>query len=220
MFTAEQWEHDPNLRRWIIERAYGLWRKDGCPEGLADEHSEAARDLVLAEDHKSTRRTDPMNELIRWRLLVRGASRRAMRHGEPGCGVRADRDAAKPEQQGEKGETMVLPTPIAAGSLCHAAAVRPLKSGLPRLLTLVLVSVLFYHVGADAAQSPQTGIPNALPPGTNLDTPGGSSRHGVIPPPMTGDTGINKGPPAVSEYSTPVIPPPGSPGGSQHVQPK
>jgi hypothetical protein len=50
MFSTEQHAHDPGLRQRIIERAYKLWVKDGCPEGLADEYAEAARDLVVEED--------------------------------------------------------------------------------------------------------------------------------------------------------------------------
>jgi hypothetical protein len=44
--------------------------------------------------------------------------------------------------------------------------------------------------------------------------------HGVIRPPVTGDRGVVKPPDATQSMPMPVIPPPGSPGGSQSVRPK
>jgi hypothetical protein len=60
----------------------------------------------------------------------------------------------------------------------------------------------------------------SLPPRSNPDIPGNSAPQGVIPPPVTGDAGINKRAPPPNEYPTPVIPPPGSPHGDQRVIPK
>lgn len=37
------------------------------------------------------------------------------------------------------------------------------------------------------------------------------AHSGVIPPPATGDTGINKGAPPVKDFPTPVIHPPANP---------
>lgn len=71
------------------------------------------------------------------------------------------------------------------------------------------------------ASGPQTAVPTPLPPGAKPDTPGGSARGGVIAPPATtGDPAINKGAPGAAAGGTPVIPPPGSPGGNPSVVPK
>lgn len=43
---------------------------------------------------------------------------------------------------------------------------------------------------------------------------------GVIIPPADVDTGLSKLPPEVSGQSTPVIPPPGTPGGRSRTNPK
>jgi hypothetical protein len=43
---------------------------------------------------------------------------------------------------------------------------------------------------------------------------------GVITPPATGDTDIYTEPPNPNPGTTPVIPPPGTPGGDQSVEPK
>ena len=46
-----------------------------------------------------------------------------------------------------------------------------------------------------------------------------SRTGGVMQPPTTGDQGV-VAPPKAGPQSTPVIPPPGTPGGNQEVQPK
>ncbi|HJT09065.1 MAG TPA: hypothetical protein VJ747_19185 [Stellaceae bacterium] len=46
-----------------------------------------------------------------------------------------------------------------------------------------------------------------------------SRSGGVVRPPSTGDQGV-VAPPKAGPQSTPVIPPPGTPGGNQEVQPK
>ena len=43
---------------------------------------------------------------------------------------------------------------------------------------------------------------------------------GIIRPPSGVDPGITQAPPAVSSKSTPVIPPPGAPGGKRGINPK
>jgi hypothetical protein len=71
------------------------------------------------------------------------------------------------------------------------------------------------------ASGPQSAVPAPLPPGARADTPGGSARNGVIaPPPAAGDHDINKGAPGAAALGTPVIRPPGSPGGDTRVIPK
>jgi hypothetical protein len=59
----------------------------------------------------------------------------------------------------------------------------------------------------EPAPSPQTAFPSSQPEGRE---------KGVIRPPVVGDTGV-KTPPKSSVPATPVIPPPGSPGGNQNV---
>ena len=84
--------------------------------------------------------------------------------------------------------------------------------------------LFFASAGATPNRSEDEGpgieAPSPVPPGTNPDAPGNSARQGVIPPPMTGDTGIKKGAPPLNEYPTPVIPPPGIPYGNQRATPK
>ena len=46
-----------------------------------------------------------------------------------------------------------------------------------------------------------------------------SRSQGVVRPPETGDE-VVRAPPRASTQTTPVIPPPGSPGGNQDIQPK
>ena len=69
---------------------------------------------------------------------------------------------------------------------------------------------------------PQTG-PQAQP---DQDTTGGSlsgqlgQTNGVVRPPSGVDPGAVQPTPKVGPQSTPVIPPPGTPGGDQEVKPK
>ena len=76
-----------------------------------------------------------------------------------------------------------------------------------------------------AADQPPQKVPEA-------DTPArsGSSTEplsdkldrsgGVIRPPVAVDPGMTQAPPAAGPHSTPVIPPPGTPGGKPGVEPK
>ncbi len=67
--------------------------------------------------------------------------------------------------------------------------------------------------------APQQVTPPPLP-GGSADTPGGAARNGVIAPPApAADAAINRGAPATT-LGTPIIPPPGSPGGNPAVVPK
>jgi hypothetical protein len=63
---------------------------------------------------------------------------------------------------------------------------------------------------------PQQGT-SAAPSGSLSDEL--SRSGGVMQPPSTGDQGV-VAPPKAGPQSTPVIPPPGTPGGNQEVQPK
>lgn len=62
-----------------------------------------------------------------------------------------------------------------------------------------------------------SSAPGAGPPGSLSNEL--SRSQGVVRPPATGDQGVVS-PPSAGSQSTPVIPPPGTPGGNQGVQPK
>lgn len=64
---------------------------------------------------------------------------------------------------------------------------------------------------------PQQGTSAAPPAGSLSDELARSG--GVVRPPATGDQGVVQ-PPKAGSQSTPVIPPPGTPGGNQEIQPK
>ena len=64
-------------------------------------------------------------------------------------------------------------------------------------------------------EDPATSGSSAEPLSDKLDRSGG-----IIHPPGDVDPGMTQAPPAVSSQSTPVIPPPGSPGGKPGINPK
>ena len=64
-------------------------------------------------------------------------------------------------------------------------------------------------------EDPATSGSSTEPLSEKLDRSGG-----VIHPPSGVDPGIRQTPPAIGSQSTPVIPPPGSPGGRGGVNPK
>jgi len=64
-------------------------------------------------------------------------------------------------------------------------------------------------------EDPATSGSSTEPLSDKLDRQGG-----VIHPPGDVDPGITQAPPAIGSQSTPVIPPPGSPGGKRGVNPK
>lgn len=83
---------------------------------------------------------------------------------------------------------------------------------------------------APGAQAPpsspvQPSLPGPQPPAgqappEKIDPPTGATGSGVIRPPGQVDPGIHTTVPDPSPNTTPVIPPPGSPGGSQNRQPR
>ena len=103
--------------------------------------------------------------------------------------------------------------------------------------TMFLAAALALAAGAAAAQNANPGpqdhplsMPDRVPPSSGSSTepkdgapgtPGEdlSRSQGVITPPPTGDQGVVP-PPRSGGQSMPVIPPPGTPGGNQNVQPK
>ncbi len=75
-----------------------------------------------------------------------------------------------------------------------------------------------------AAPSAPAAPPSAAPGEGSSNAPGSlsgalSRSQGVIQPPPTGDSGVVPTP-NPGAASTPVIPPPGTPGGNPQVQPK
>jgi hypothetical protein len=70
----------------------------------------------------------------------------------------------------------------------------------------------------EPAPAPSPPLPNATPD-ENLSRRLEKS-DGVITPPATGDAEIHVPPKSENAGSMPVIPPPGSPGGRQDIQPK
>jgi hypothetical protein len=140
-------------------------------------------------------RLETPRNTARKRILVKARSRRAT-------------PAAKRERS---------PTPIGFSPM------RPAKRTLPTLaktfgFTLCALSLLFS--GAALADDQKKSEPV---PGINPDQ--SLSRQldegkGVIDPPPVGDAEIQAPAPAPNPGTTPVIPPPGTPGGDQSIQPK
>ena len=64
-------------------------------------------------------------------------------------------------------------------------------------------------------EEPATSGSSTEPLSDKLDRSGG-----IIRPPSGVDPGITQAPPAVSSKSTPIIPPPGAPGGKRGINPK
>jgi len=99
------------------------------------------------------------------------------------------------------------------------------------LLALALAGAV--PAGATAGIGPVQNVQaqTAIPPGAAQPcdpsakplSPSGQracQSNGVIHPPVTGDRGVVKPPETTGAMPMPVIPPPGSPGGSPDVQPK
>jgi hypothetical protein len=118
----------------------------------------------------------------------------------------------------------------------------PLRTRLPGAAWLVatlvaLFSMLAMHAHA-ASEAPAPGVERTVPQGQDAPGPENGSQplpdarpgeslseqldrnKGVITPPPTGDTEIETTAPNPDPGTTRVIPPPGTPGGDQSVQPK
>lgn len=77
-------------------------------------------------------------------------------------------------------------------------------------------SAMFVHtpVYAAAQGDVQTTSPSTAGPAMSDGIPAPNTVHqGVIVPPAVGDSEINKGAPPAGDFPTPVIRPPGTPGG-------
>lgn len=73
---------------------------------------------------------------------------------------------------------------------------------------------------AQSGSPTEDNAPKTTGPDTSVPAPSGAPHAGVLKPPPTGDAEMNKGVPPPSEFPTPVIPPPGTPGGNPAVVPK
>ena len=106
-------------------------------------------------------------------------------------------------------------------------------SRLSRSALCAAIAVLFAGIapGLAAPVSSSNANPTAdkpsqakIPEGSGSSTEPLSEKldrsGGVIHPPGGVDPGIQQDPPAIGSHSTPVIPPPGSPGGKSGVNPK
>ena len=125
-----------------------------------------------------------------------------------------------------------LATALLVGSVAvaHSQAPPPVPSIPPDTQTTPPAEIMPSHPangrpapgvpGTDIQRGPQTEIPALLPPDGRPDTPGGRTSKGVARPPDSVDSGIDKGAPAPGAFPTPVIPPPGTPGGNPAVVPK
>lgn len=90
---------------------------------------------------------------------------------------------------------------------------------------LAAAALLCVGIGAAAAQNAPAADGTPAPQQPGATAPQGSLSHelnrsnGVIQPPPTGDRGVVK-PPNRGASRTPVIPPPGTPGGNPRIEPK
>ena len=117
-----------------------------------------------------------------------------------------------------------------ARSIALARRRRPPGEWLPWLVLMAALGLA--AIGAAHAQTvyAQTTTPHPahpLPPKTDQSGPTvpppegtGAMEKGVIRPPGAVDPGMTKGTPNPQAFPTPIIPPPGSSGGNQRVQPK
>lgn len=101
---------------------------------------------------------------------------------------------------------------------------RPPDSWLPWVALLAALGLA--AIGAAHGQT-TTAPPPPLPPkdaptGPTVPPPAGTGamEKGVIRPPAAVDPGMTKGTPNPQAFPTPIIPPPGTPGGNRRVEPK
>lgn len=91
-------------------------------------------------------------------------------------------------------------------------------------LTILAAALLSLNAGAALAQAdpPTTEAPPTPPAQPERPPAIGDNGAGVIRPPRNIDPGLAKQPPAAAdhEFPTPVVRPPGTPGGDQDVVPK
>lgn len=96
--------------------------------------------------------------------------------------------------------------------------------GLAALLTLLSGPALAQAPSPTPPGNPSTPVPAPSTPGqgTSPDRSAPLPRSGVIQPPATGrvDPGIQTTVPDPRPNTTPVIPPPGTPGGNPQIQPR
>lgn len=105
--------------------------------------------------------------------------------------------------------------PIIRFSLALAAPVLALSAAVPAIA----------QTGQDQTKPDQTA-PQQVPVAPQDQQSGGTlsgqlnRTNGVIHPPAGADSSAVKPAPQIGQQSTPVIPPPGSPGNNQNIEPK
>jgi hypothetical protein len=104
---------------------------------------------------------------------------------------------------------------LSRSALCAAIAV--LIAGIAPALAAPVSSS---NANPTADKPSQAKIPEGSGSSTEALSEKLDRSGGVIHPPSGVDPGIKQDPPAIGSRSTPVIPPPGSPGGKSGVNPK
>jgi hypothetical protein len=112
------------------------------------------------------------------------------------------------------------------------ATIRPLAAALFLITGIAAAAAQTPDATPDQRSVPRGEVPpkplgappRQVPESGSTTTPGSLSDElhrsgGVLQPPPTGDAGVVS-PPNQDTARTPVIPPPGSPGGNPQVQPK
>ena len=88
------------------------------------------------------------------------------------------------------------------------------------LRQILLLGILIVGgTGSAFAQQNQSGQTPSVKPGESLSN-ALERNKGVLKPPPTGDSAIETTVPNPDPGTTVVIPPPGTPGGNQNIQPK
>jgi hypothetical protein len=97
----------------------------------------------------------------------------------------------------------------------------------PIIRLSLLLGLAFFATGPAIAQTGQgQATPQQVPVAPQDQESGGSlskqlnQTNGVIHPPADADQDAVKPTPPVGQQSTPVIPPPGTPGTNQNIEPK
>jgi len=92
---------DADLDRRIRERAYFLWREDGCPDDRADEYWERARELEAIADN-------PQAGLLPNPMTQPGADPSLEQPIEPPEAI--ENQAEFPDSHADQGEHLIAPT--------------------------------------------------------------------------------------------------------------
>jgi len=140
--------------------------------------------------------------------------------GNEGCCFREPESRARCSAQAKERKMTLSKRAmlVIAMALGVAMTLGPAQSQTPRSETPKIVPQerQSQPTRPEDSTGPQQGT-SAAPSGSLSDEL--SRSGGVVRPPATGDQGVVE-PPKAGSQSTPVIPPPGTPGGNQEIQPK